>query len=251
MRAFRPGLLPALLAVAFVAGHPTPAGAAAEIHKLNLVLTASPSQIQGGDFNDFINTFNRNVLVPQGRESLEQIHYGWMFDVELRYLLRPNFAVSAGVGQMRSKSTREYSFTRTDDWTLRAEVLTVPVHVGATYYLAPYNQGDFQARAYLGGGLLSLTDTHASLTSVIVSSGTLPPNANFKNLGTGDAMGWYTEAGAHMFFAVRYSVMLGVIYRSAIVRSTAFYFNDQYSGTVPFTIDMGGVGARMSMAIGF
>ena len=251
MRAFRPGLLPALLACAFLAGHSTPAGAAAEIHKLNLVLTASPSQIQGGDFNDFINNFNRAVLVPQGRESLDQIHAGWMFDVELRYLLRPNFAVSAGVGQMRSSSKRQYSFTRNDDWTLLAEVLTVPVHVGGTYYLAPYNQGDFQARAYLGGGVLSLTDTHASLTSVLISSGTPPPGSNAQNLGAGDAMGWYTEAGAHMFFAVRYSVMLGIIYRSAIIRTTAVYFNQQYFGTQQASLDVGGAGARMSFAIGF
>ena len=251
MRAFRPGFLPALLALAFLAGHSTPAGAAAEIHKLNLVLTASPSQIQGGDFNDYINNFNRNVLVPQGRESLDQIHSGWLFDVELRYLLRPNFAVSAGVGQMRSKSSRQYSFTRNDDWTLQAEVLTVPVHVGGTYYLAPYNQGDFQARAYLGAGALSLTDTHASLTSVLVTSGAPMPQANFQNLGSGDTMGWYAEAGAHMFFAVRYSVMLGIIYRSAILRTTAVYFNQQYNGTQPFSIDVGGAGARASFAIGF
>ena len=34
-----------------------------------------------------------------------------------------------------------------------------PVSVGAAYYLAPYNQGDFQARGYLGGGFLSVVQS--------------------------------------------------------------------------------------------
>jgi len=254
LRAFRPGILPGLIALALLAGHASPAGAAAEVHKFNLVLTASPSEIVGGDVNDYLDRFNRLVLVPQGRESLSQIRYGWLFDAELRYFVRPNFAVSAGVGQLRSKSTREFSFTRSDDWTLTAEVLTAPVHVGGTYYLAPYNQGDFQARAYLGGGLLSLTDTHASLTSVLISSSATPQQVaqgNFKDLYTGDGPGWYFEVGAHMFFAVRYSVMLGAIYRSMVVSTSTEYYNDQLLGRSPLEMNLGGAAARMSFAIGF
>ena len=37
----------------------------------------------------------------------------------------------------------------------------MPVHVGGAYYLQPYNQGDFQARAYVGGGLVQYTYTRA------------------------------------------------------------------------------------------
>ena len=38
-----------------------------------------------------------------------------------------------------------------------SDLITVPVHVGASYYLQPYNQGDFQARMFLGGGLVQYT----------------------------------------------------------------------------------------------
>ena len=84
-------------------------------------------------------------------------------------------------------------------------------------------------------------------------TGGFPPGT-YKQMWAGDAPGWYAEVGAHMFFAVRYSVMLGVIYRSAVVAmaSPSMYFNDQLLPTnVPQSIDMGGAGARMSLAIGF
>jgi len=62
-----------------------------------------------------------------------------------------------------------------------------------------------------------------------------------------------------MFFAVRYSVMLGVIYRSAVVIPTGYHYDDTvqnpnvhiFQKNNPLSIDMGGAGARMSVAIGF
>jgi hypothetical protein len=225
------------------------ARAAAEAHRFNLVLSAIPTQIVGGDFNDTIDMVNRTGLIPRGLESLDKISYGWLFDGELRYFVRPNFAISGGVGQLRSKSKREYSFSSLDNVTVTAEVLSVPLHVGGDYYFTPYNQGDFQARAYIGGGLLSLTDTKASIVTV---ANTQVAGGVFGTLAAGDATGWYAEVGAHMFFAVRYSVMLGGIYRSAVVAYPGLYSNDRLVATYfPQTIDLGGVGARMSLAIGF
>ena len=77
----------------------------------------------------------------------------------------------------------------------------------------------------------------------------------------GDAPGWYFEVGAHMFFAVRYSVMLGAIYRSAVVQNVGSYSNtvngvavypDErlIATNVPYKLDTSGVGARMSLGIG-
>ncbi len=241
--------LPGLLALSLLAGGAGRARAAAEVHKFSLVLTAMPSQIVGGDFNKQIDFINNTQLVPRQLETLQEISYGWQFDAELRYFVRPNFAVAAGVGQLRSKSRREYSFSRTDDITLTAEVLSAPIHVGGDFYFTPYNQGDFQARAYVGGGLLSLTSTYGSITTV--SQTTVNPGT-FRSLSAGDAPGWYAEVGAHMFFAVRYSVMLGVMYRSAKVSTTSAYVNDQLvANNVPFSLDMGGGSARMSLAVGF
>jgi hypothetical protein len=241
--------LPGLLALTLLAGGAGRARAAAEVHKFSLVLSAIPTQIVGGDFNDAIDFINTTELLPRGLEGLDKITSGWQFGAELRYFVRPNFAVAAGVGQLRSKSRREYSFTRTDNVTVTAEVLSAPIHLGGDYYFTPYNQGDFQARAYVGGGLLSLTSTHASITTVAQT--TVNPGT-FSNLAAGDATGWYAEVGAHMFFAVRYSVMLGVIYRSAVVGSTGVYVNEQLVATdIAQTIDTSGAGARMSFAIGF
>jgi len=240
--------LPGLLALVLIAAGAGAARAAAEVHKFSLVLSAIPTQIVGGDFNDQIDLVNRS-LTASSLESLNKITYGWLFDAELRYFVRPNFAVAAGVGQLRSKSQREYSFTRTDDVTITAEVLSAPIHVGGDFYFAPYNQGDFQARAYVGGGVLSLTNTYGTITTVRQT--TVAPGT-FRGEGSGDAPGWYAEAGAHMFFAVRYSVMLGVIYRSAVVGTTNAFFNGELvQANVPRSIDMGGAGARMSVAIGF
>ena len=247
------GALAGLAAALLLSAGSDPAGAAAEVHKFNLVITASPSQIVGGDFNDAIDSFNRLFLVPRGLESLDEISYGWLFDAELRYFVRPNLAVSAGVGQIRSRSTREYSFSPVDNVSVEAQVLSVPIHLGGTYYFTPYNQGDFQARAYLGGGILSLTGTHGSITTVsVLQSSPQAPQGTAEDLLAGDAPGWYAEVGAHMFFAVRYSVMLGAIYRSAEVRVTSHYFNDQLvQENIPVSVDISGVGARMSLAIGF
>ena len=240
--------LPGLLGLSLLVAGAGRARAAAETHRFNLVLSAIPSQIAGGDFNDAIDVVNRTRLIPLGLESLDKISYGWLFDGELRYFVRPNFAISAGVGQLRSTSKREYSFTAQDNVTVTAEVLSVPLHVGGDYYFTPYNQGDFQARAYVGGGLLSLTDTKASIVSVAtLTSG----GGTIGSLAAGDATGWYAEVGAHMFFAVRYSVVLGGIYRSAVVAYPGYYHDDRLIGTLGRTIDVGGAGARMALAIGF
>ena len=82
---------------------------------------------------------------------------------------------------------------------------------------------------------------------------------SFRINGTRDAPGYYLEAGAHMFFAVRYSVMLGVLYRSGEIRDlqTDFESINTETGVVtrsPYeliSMDMSGLGARMAVGIGF
>ena len=70
---------------------------------------------------------------------------------------------------------------------------------------------------------------------------------------TQDAPGWYAESGVHMFFATRYSVIIGAVYRSAQIRNMI----DAQSGFLafgtngkPFRLDMSGVGAKMAVSIG-
>lgn len=239
------------------------AAAAPEVHRFNLVLSSNPTQLQAREINDFIDAHNRFALAPKGLEGLGPISFGWLHQAELRYLVRPNLAVSAGVGQIQAKTRREFLPRISQIIVLRTEVLSVPLHVGATYYLAPYTQGDFQARAYLGGGFLSLTNNKIvfeQLEFQTDSSTTLGGSQRFK--ARADGPGYYLEIGGHMFFASRFSVLLGGMYRSARVRSSR-RVNEivatRGTGTVreepvaepSYAIDTGGLGVRMAVAIGF
>ena len=228
--------------------------AAAEVRRLSLVFSANPTSIDAGGFNDVLDLYNERVIEPTGRQGLDRIGSGWWFDAELRYFVRQNVAVSVGVGQIKSQSKREYLPLIQQDILIRAEVLAVPVHIGGDYYLQPYNQGDFQARAYLGGGFLSLVKNKALLQQTEINTDpTTTLGGTFTRAAVRDAPGYYVQGGVHMFFAARYSVMVGTFYRSAKIRNML----DRTTGQPalvdgePFDFDMGGIGARMSLAIGF
>jgi hypothetical protein len=240
-----------------------PAGAAPEVHRLSLVLSANPTQLIAADLNDFIDTYNRTKLEPKGLEALGNVSFAWYNQAEVRYFVRPNWAMSAGVGQIRSETRREFLPRISQIITLRTDVVSVPVHGGAAYYLAPFTQGDFQARAYVGGGFMSLTNNKIvfeQLEFQTDSATTLGGSQRSKSRG--DGPGYYFELGGHMFFASRYSVMIGAIYRSAIARrmhvlhevvvpggtATATVVQDPNPG---ISLDTGGLGLRMGLAIGF
>ena len=133
----------------------------------------------------------------------------------MRYFLRQSIAVSAGVGQLRKQTQREFLPAIQADVQVRAEIISVPVHVGADYYLQAYNQGDFQARAFMGGGFQSLVYSHARLQQVATVGDA------FTELildGKRDSPGYYADVGVHMFFAARFSVLIAGVYRSAMIR---------------------------------
>jgi hypothetical protein len=270
-----------VLAVAFgTFSHSPKAMAAAEVHHLNLVISVMPSQIDGGGLNDMLDRYNQYPLGSRGLEGLNRITMGWFFDAEMRYFVRPNFALAAGAGQLKVETKREYLPNIGASINVRGEVLTVPVHVGAQYYLAPYTQGDFQARAFVGGGLLSLTSTRALFTTeesgLPLRGDTLSVSSlggDSRLVGTGDGAGYYAEVGAHLFFAARYSVILGAVYRSMRVRDMAYHGvvmvplpnkppaeaprkteltdpDGQPYYRIP-KLDLSGVGVRMAVAIGF
>lgn len=227
-----------------------PAFAAAEIHKLNLVLSAIPSQVAGGNFNDVIDIINRTQLENRGNQGLDHVGFAWLFDGELRYFVRPNFTLQAGLAQLRSQSLRTFLPGIGLQTTYRAEMLSVPIHVGGTYYFTPYNQGDFQARAYFGAGVQSLVYNKATFQVLATVPDTLTGGTRVvdaKQVFTQDAPGWYSEVGVHMFFAARYSVILGAYYRSSVVRNMIEQNLHQPSG---LKLDMTGVGARMALGIG-
>ena len=242
----------ALLAVFALAAGTRPAGAAAEVHRLNLVLSGIPTQITGGDVNDVIN-FTNQTLESLGLIGLDEIKNGWMYEAQLRYMLNNRFVLNAGVGQIKKSTQQEYLPAIQQDINLRWEVFAVPVSIGGAYYMAPYNQGDFQARAYMGGGFLSVVQSRLKFQQTANNvPGVQSATAAWKR----DAPGYYLEAGVHMFFASRFSVMLGGIYRSAKVEALLDRQTHQPAYTPPpdvrpLSMDLSGVGMRMGVAFGF
>ena len=263
MKCFRRVAWLAALAALTLAAPARQVFAAAEIHRLSLVLSSNPTQLQATDLNDFLDDFNRIKLESRGMESLDKISFTWLTQAEMRYFVRPNIAVSAGFGQIKSKTRREYLPRISQAIVIRTEVIAVPVHVGAAYYLQPYNQGDFQARAYIGGGFVSVTQGKVlfeQLEFATDSATTLGGSTRFR--GRGDGPGYYVELGGHMFFASRYSVILGGFYRSAAIRDLRITQdlinrNAVTTGQIPVNaddtldLDVGGLGVRMAVAIGF
>lgn len=266
---FRPGVVLAavlLCAMAFAAGN---AQAAAEVHRLSLMLAGVPTGVNGGDFNDVIDQFNRTTLDPAPHfDRIPHVSFSWLFDSELRYFVRPNFAVTAGVGQLRVGQRREFLPALSQSIEIRADVLTVPVHVGGAYYMQPYNQGDFQARAFVGGGMVQYTYTRASFTQTLYGADSLLDvrmGGNLRRVATSDSPGFYVEGGAHMFFASRFSAMVAVIYRSGELRNMVMTENTKNGVTQspgpgqpalnpdhePLKLDVGGVGAKLAVGIGF
>lgn len=250
------------------------ARAAAEVHRLNLVLAGIPTQVDGGDMNDYIDFYNKTrlELPPRGYEGLPRIGFTWAFDAEARYFVRPNFALAVGLGQVRAGQRKEYLPAIAEGITVHAEVLTVPIHVGGAYYLQPYNQGDFQARFYVGAGLIQYAYTRATFQQVLTGAendsvlrAAFAPGT-FKAVLTQDAPGYYLESGAHMFFASSLSMMIGVVYRNGVLRN-ALLETYEVNGTTqtgstpgpvqsnskggPFKLDVSGIGLKMAVGIGF
>lgn len=267
---YRPWLALGLALVCLTALDAGQARAAATVSRLNLVLSGTPTTVAGGDFNDAIENYNHQQLDPLGYERLKSLSFTWAFDAELRYFVRPNFAVTAGVSHMRVGERKEFLPSITTGVNLHTEILTVPVHVGAAYYLQPYNQGDFQARAYFGGGMVQYTHSRARFEQVLSMSEydsvlVARTGGTQRYSLTQDAPGYYVEGGAHMFFASRFSAMVGLVYRSGVLRGMRLDAADENGVPVDlprftevrnpdgseFQVDVSGIGVKMAVGIGF
>ena len=238
---------------------PSVVHAAAEVHRFSLALSATPTSVNASDINEVIDFYNRTVITPppRGYEPLSKISFGWMFTGELRYMLTRSLAMTAGINQLRTKTSKEYLPALSQSIDVRADIITVPVHVGAAYYLQPYNQGDFAARMFFGGGLVSYTHSRTSFQQTLAgvdSTTNAELGGSFKLSNTQDGPGYYGEAGVHMFFASRYSVLLSALYRSGhlarlVDERTSQVVIDPESGK-PLSLDVGGIGFRMAAVIG-
>jgi hypothetical protein len=245
------------LAISLLA--PSVVHAAAEVHRFSIALSAAPTGIDATDLNNVIDFYNRTVITPppRGYEPVAQISFGWMFTGELRYFLTRNLAMTAGVSQLRSKTSKEYLPALSQSIDVRADLITAPVHIGAAYYLQAYNQGDFQARMFFGGGLVSYTHSRTTFQQTLAgvdSTTNAQLGGSFKFANSQDSPGYYGEGGVHMFFASRYSVLLSVLYRSGhmarmVDERTGDLVIDPETGK-PFSLDVSGWGFRMAAVLG-
>jgi hypothetical protein len=232
-------------------GARTPAAfASAEVHRMNIVFSAVPTEVRAGDFNDLIGQINDTRLRPNSLEPLDKISLAWLLDGEIRYFPRPSLAVNLGVSRIRAGTEQEYLPTIGASNTVKADITSVPIHLGAAYYFTPYNQGDFQARAFLGGGFMSVVYNRAAQRW---TGNGIPGGQGFAWTGTNDGPGFYGEAGVHMFFASKLSLLLSALLRSNEVRNLV----DEQTGAPilgvdgqQISLDVGGIGFRMAVGIG-
>lgn len=256
---FRPRFASLAALVLALALAPTAARAAAEVHRFNIALSAIPTSINAEDFNDGLDFYNRTVLTPPPRlfDPLDKVNFTVLFDAEMRYFVTRNLSLNAGVGHLRAKSAKEFLPALVTSINVRADLLTVPVHLGASYYLQPYTQGDFQARVFMGGGLIQYTHSRTLFIQSLAgtdSATTVEMGGSFKREATQDGTGYYAEGGVHLFFASRYSIILTGLYRNGVLTD----FIDEATGQLvlnpatgrPFTMDVSGVGFRMAATVG-
>jgi len=232
------------------------ARAAAIIHRFNLEIGGGATQVAANNYNAQNEFLNRNFIEPRGLQGFDAVTYSFVFDIGARFFLRPNVALRVNVGQMRTENKREYLPAIHEDIALRTEIFSVPMQIGADYYMAPYNQGDFQARAFIGGGLLNTVENRVLFQAY--ENGTDPTTTLFGDLVTRaqkDSPGWYGEFGVHMFFAIRYSVVMNAYYRSAKARGLVQSGTNtpllNLSDGRPYELDLSGIGARGALCIGF
>lgn len=247
----------AALALGALLSLPSVVFAAAEVHRFSLALSATPTSVNASDINQVIDFYNRSVITPVGYEPLAKISFSWLFTGELRYMLTRSLAMTAGISQLRAKTSKEYLPALSQSIDVRADIITVPVHIGAAYYLQAYNQGDFAARMFFGGGLESYTHSRTSFQQTLAGVDSTT-NANlggsFKLSNTQDGPGYYGEAGVHLYFASRYSVLLSALYRSGhlarmVDERTGQVVIDPETGK-PLSLDVSGIGFRMAAVIG-
>jgi hypothetical protein len=240
----------ASILLAGLAAHTPAVFASAEFHRMNIVFSAVPTEVRAGDFNDLIAQLNDTRLRPNNLEPVDKISLAWLLDGEMRYFARQNLAVNVGVSRIRAGSQQEYLPTIGASNTVQCDITSVPIHLGAAYYFTPYNQGDFQARAYLGGGFMSVVYNRAAQRWI---GNGIPAPGGFSWTGTNDGPGYYAEAGVHMFFASKLSVLLSALLRSNDVR----HLVDEQTGAPilgthgqPISLDVSGAGFRMAVGIG-
>ena len=188
----------------------------------------------------------------------------WLFEAELRYFVRAQRRRQRGRrADPQPERARVPARISQRDPAARRDALGAGPRRRRLLPARPTTRATSRRAPSSGGGFLSLVYNRARARAARVRDRHRDDAVRqlHASRGAATAPGYYLEGGAHMFFAARYSVMLGVIYRSAQDPRPAATSRRQHGRTSrrslgyrqtfrcagPRALDMGGLGVRMGI----
>ena len=219
------------------------------VKRFGVALYAMPTNMSLHDLNDQVDFLNQ-FTAAQNLAPIKRLHWSAQFGLEGRYTLSPHWTIAAGFGRIRSESKLDLLPQVGQHILVSARVITVPQNLGLDYYLGPKTSGDFTLRPFVGGGMIRLVETKAKVGGEATLADT-----TFGSFSRpfGEGFGYYAEAGIHMMFPSKYSVVLNAMYRNAKTKRVfeenthQLLFNPD--GT-PYELDVSGFGLRIALEIG-
>jgi len=218
------------------------------VKRFGVALYAMPTGLALDDFNQKVDQLNL-FTAAQNLAPISQIHWAAQFGLEGRFQATHHWMVVAGFGQIKKESKLDLIPQVGQSIVVIASILSVPENLGVDYYFNPKTSGDFSMRPFVGGGLIRLVETKAKLGGSAVLADT---SFSSFELSHGEGGGYYAEAGVHMMFPSRYSIMLNAIYRHAktkyVYEETTHELLYNADGS-PFELDVSGLGLRFALQI--
>ena len=224
------------------------------VSRLGLALFVMPTSLTLGDANEEIDRLNRTTAAFGqpfiSQAAIDKITWDAPFGAELKYFVNRKFAVVGGLSQVKTESKLDLLPVADGKTLIRGYVRSVPIHMGIDYYLEPRTSGDFTMRPFVGAGYVRIADTKTTFGYDLVR-----PDSTATDVRSsyGKGHGFYTQAGVHLMFPSRYSILINAHYRNAHVRQ----MNDYETGGVVVDpqgelveTDISGFGLRFAMQIG-
>jgi outer membrane protein W len=209
-----------------------------------------PTSLALEDVNESIDQLNAITAQPPFELApIDHITWGAMFGAEAKYFVNRNWALVAGFGRISRQSILDLQPQAETSTTIKAKVRTVPRYIGVDRYFAPSTSGDFTLRPFVGAGYMDLVETKVAFGATSTSTtGTIGE----QQTALGEGNGGYVEAGIHMMFPSRYSVLVNANYRLA--KASRLY--DETTGALlfaedgePYQVDVSGFGIRFAVNI--
>ena len=249
-RAARAAAVVGLVAITLVAGAVPGRADEQRVKRFGIAMYVMPTSLALDDFNNSVDRLNE-FTSAQGLAPIDKIHWAAEFGLEGRFQATHHWMLVAGFGQIKKQSTLSLIPQVNQHILVTANILTVPINLGADYYFNPKTSGDFTMRPFVGGGMISLVETKAKLGGSAALQDT-----TFETFTRpqGEGGGFYVEGGVHMMFPSRYSILLNGNYRHA--KATRVY--EETTGQLlynpdgsPYELDVSGFGLRFAVQINF